>query len=115
MKNENKFLLQEGMLVTWIDEVPREEGVGLLSGEQVAESVSDRRKEISMAASRIYTANMRLLNSMKMSFGPGPFTVVKVSTEFVSPDTCHPQHITIQIGEDANITLNVSGFWFKPV
>lgn len=108
MKTHQATIFEVGMRIVWIDAIPNEDGFELLTTEQIQESVSDRHKEISMASSRVYTASVRLLEKLKRKNGPGPFTVTRVSTEFVSNDTCHPQNIKI----DAMSRL-ISGYWFK--
>ena len=108
MKTQETTICEVGMRVVWIDAIPNEDGNELLTEEQIKESVSDRRKEISMASSRVYSASVRLLEKLKRDNGPGPFTVTRVSTEFVSNDTCHPQNIQI----DA-MNRPISGYWFK--
>lgn len=102
-------LFCEGMQVAWIDDVPNEDGAVLLTQEQIAQSTHDRRTEISMSASRIYSCNVSVLAKLKERFGLGPFKVVKVLTA-PSHEAGHPQHVQI---EAEKMNHAISGFWFK--
>ena len=109
MKTQSITLFEVGMQVVWIDEIPKEEGVELLTDEQMKESVSDRRKEISMAASRVYTSCVRLLEKLKKMYGAGPFDVLQVSAKSISNEVLHPQHVTISCKGNSQI----SGYWLR--
>jgi len=117
--NTQVILFEPGMKVTWIDQVPQEDGVRLMTENEIAESLRQKGQEIATASSRIYSRNVVLLARMKQIYGPGPFTVLKVSERFVSRDTCHPQQVKIDAiplhPKSINICSQfISGFWVKP-
>jgi hypothetical protein len=111
MKTAEITLYRVGMQVTWIDEIPKEEGLVLLDESWAVETTLDKKTELSMAASRIYSGSVRMLEKLKRSYGPGPFTVTCASSEFANRDTSHPQHIQINAAPGKSF----SGYWFKLV
>jgi len=117
--NAKTALFEPGMKVTWIDQVPQEDGVRLMTEDEITESLRQKGKEIATASSRVYSNSVHLLAKMKQIYGLGPFTVLRVSEKFASHDTCHPQQVKINAvplqPQSTNICSQfISGFWLKP-